>query len=133
MANERKCVVCGKLYQFCNHCPGHQASETWKNLYDSEDCRTIFNVASNFSSGSLTAEEAKEKLTGIKIPDTLSGGVKKNIDKIFAEGKKVPAVASKEAVAEPVEKAADAAENETEEKFEEVVKPRRKQNNRIVK
>ena len=84
-ANNRKCNVCGKTYEYCNNCSdnGHKG-ETWRNLYCSDNCRKIFDVLSAHAFNHITDKEAKEKLKGIDLSklDSFNENYKKQIRQI---------------------------------------------------
>ena len=64
MANikARKCIVCGKEYEYCNGCKSHAAFPVWMALYHDDNCRSIMNVATEYMAGNLTKADAKAKL-----------------------------------------------------------------------
>ena len=49
MAKERKCLCCGKTYEYCPNCG--KASSPWKIDFDTEECRDIFNIISAYNMG----------------------------------------------------------------------------------
>lgn len=64
MANNRICKVCGTEYKFCPNCNENLANPkpSWYKLYDSEECKTIFETAVKVSCEVITPLEAKEIL-----------------------------------------------------------------------
>lgn len=83
MSKNRTCIVCGTAYEYCPHCNQYNSDETWRSVYCSEDCRTIFNVCSKYVANKLSASAAKEELKKITIPNNIiSDGLKKNIEEI---------------------------------------------------
>ena len=98
----RKCVTCGKEYEFCMG-SSYDVNKAWKNTFDSVDCRDIFNICSDYSGEIISAAEAKDKLNKLTIPSNLTNSVRKFVDKINAEAtKSVPKPAPKVEV-KPVE------------------------------
>ncbi len=85
MRGDRKCVVCGKKYNFCPICGKNDPYETWKYIYCSEDCRQLFNTVSDWKAQKLNATTAKIKLDSINIPPlkNLHSSIRKNIDDIY--------------------------------------------------
>lgn len=83
---ERICVVCGKEYIYCPNCKKGDPNETWRFMYDSEECRDIFKICSNFAFGHINAETAKKKLEKYDVADRsrFSDDIKKNLSAIFA-------------------------------------------------
>ena len=58
----RKCIVCGKEYEYCNNCRNNIAYPTWMAIYHDENCRNIMNIATEYMAGNLTKAEAATKL-----------------------------------------------------------------------
>ena len=58
----RKCIVCGKEYEYCNRCSSHAAMPTWMALYHDDNCRSIMNIATEYMAGNLTKADAKSLL-----------------------------------------------------------------------
>ena len=58
----RKCIVCGKEYEYCNGCKSHMAFPAWMAIYHDENCKNIMNVATEYMAGNLTKADAKAKL-----------------------------------------------------------------------
>ena len=59
--NNKTCIVCGEKYTFCPTCSDTNNLKMWKNIYHNENCKDIFNTASDYLAGAITKEEAKEK------------------------------------------------------------------------
>lgn len=87
MRGDRKCIICGKKYKYCIPCGNGSPNETWRYIYCSEDCRQLFNIASDWTANKLSAIEAKIKLDGINIPplNNLQSSLRKNLDEIYSE------------------------------------------------
>ena len=58
----RKCIVCGKEYEYCNRCSSHANMPTWMALYHDDNCRSIMNIATEYMAGNLTKADAKSQL-----------------------------------------------------------------------
>lgn len=58
--NNRRCIVCGKEYNYCPSC-SEANTPSWKSIYHDENCKKVFAVASWYLSGSITKEQAKSK------------------------------------------------------------------------
>lgn len=58
----RKCIVCGKEYEYCNRCSSHADMPAWMALYHDDNCRSIMNIATEYMAGNLTREDAKSQL-----------------------------------------------------------------------
>ena len=59
--NNRICIVCSEEYSYCGNCSEDRLKEPWHAIYHNTNCKDIFNTASDYLSGALTKEEAKEK------------------------------------------------------------------------
>lgn len=72
MAKANKiCKVCGKHYYFCPNCNENLANPkpSWYSLFDSEQCRDIFKLLTNYYLGKLSANEAKAQLISYDLSD----------------------------------------------------------------
>ena len=65
----RKCVICGETYNFCNHgCSEDRGKPAWMIMFDSANCRAIYNTAVNATVGhALTKTEAKKRLKKLDL------------------------------------------------------------------
>ncbi len=59
--NNRTCIVCGSQYSYCPSCSEDRNKENWYAIYCSNNCKLIFEAASDFLSNDISKEEAKEK------------------------------------------------------------------------
>jgi len=62
MKHPRKCMVCGKIYDYCPHCSEYKGLPTWMMGFDSLNCRNIYNAAAQARTGSISKDEARERL-----------------------------------------------------------------------
>ena len=71
MATNRKCIVCPDKhhYKYYSNCSGYNSKETWRYLYCSENCRSIYDIATRFSRGKITELEAKKELENYDLTD----------------------------------------------------------------
>lgn len=83
---ERVCVVCGKKYVYCPNCKQGNPKETWRFMYDSEQCRDIFKACSDFAFGHINAEAAKKRLAKYDLSDVsaYSEDMRRNLSAINA-------------------------------------------------
>ena len=63
----RHCIVCGKEYVYCPNCGGGNKEETWRYLYDTEQCNEIFNVLSRYTNSRIDKNEAEKQLKALKV------------------------------------------------------------------
>lgn len=59
--NNRKCICCSTEYRYCNTCNEDKMKPMWYTIYHNENCKNIFNAASDYLAGAITKEEAKQK------------------------------------------------------------------------
>lgn len=59
----RICLTCGKAYSYCPNCTEDELKPTWMALYDTENCREIFNTLTEYNAGIITAKVADERIS----------------------------------------------------------------------
>ena len=87
----RKCIVCGREYEYCNRCSSHATMPTWMALYHDDNCRNIMNIATEYMAGNLTKAEAKSELDGCDLTNkkNFKESVLKAVNEICATKKDV--------------------------------------------
>lgn len=83
----RICKTCGKEYYYCSNCDKSKNSPQWMLIWDTENCKNIFEIVSNFDQGVYTKEEASKKLEKCDLREKYSFNSKiiELIDKIMAK------------------------------------------------
>lgn len=111
MKSLRKCMVCGKEYEFCSGCR-KKNQPSWLTIYHDENCRNIWNAITAVydNAGAIGAAEALSDLNLSDI-DNFRDDVREKIDMIFNE------VFGEDT--QPVVVENDEAENDDEVTFEE--------------
>ncbi len=67
---KRKCILCpSHEYEYCGKCKPKEIVETWRFIFDSENCRDIYKILENYKAKKLSAEEAKKQLDKYTIPN----------------------------------------------------------------
>jgi len=66
---KRICHLCGKEYKYCSSCRGYSNQPAWKNMFHSENCDIIFNLAVQFVNKKKTVKEAQEILSKCDLTD----------------------------------------------------------------
>jgi len=81
----RKCIVCGKEYEFCGGCK-RKNKPSWMNLYHDENCKNIWHAITTFydKDGAVAAAEMLSDLD-LSDMDNFSEDVKNKIEMIFDE------------------------------------------------
>lgn len=80
--NNMTCMVCGEQYEYCPSCRAALTTPRWKSLYDTENCKIIFETTSDFLQKSISKEQAKAKLENCdlnkqyRFPEKVRGAVK---------------------------------------------------------
>ena len=61
--SNRKCVICGNDYYYCNHsCADSLGKPSWMASFCSDNCRNIYNATVKYNMKKITVEEAKNIL-----------------------------------------------------------------------
>lgn len=92
MADRKKCVTCGKMFEVCTRCEelspeilnqyGHIA---WKTIACSYECWQVYDVVRRYQYGRLTKQEAKAILDGITLPNIDNEAVLGKVCEIIAD------------------------------------------------
>lgn len=88
MANNRVCLCCGNAYEYCGTCRKNVNLPAWKNLFDTENCKEIFQIVSDYEQKAIDKEKAKKMISACDIKQTFKDKIKKTVDEITAEPKK---------------------------------------------
>ncbi len=57
--NNKTCTVCKTLYSYCPHCSADNSKPSWMNMFCSENCKNLFQAATDYYAGELTPSKAK--------------------------------------------------------------------------
>lgn len=101
----RKCILCDAEYKYCTRCPADGDKPKWMVDFHSENCKKIFDAASNYVNKRLSAKEAKEILLGCTLElEKYSDNTRRLIEEILAYKEEVVAehVAEAEVKEEPI-------------------------------
>ena len=82
MANNRICLTCGKPYEYCGSCPSSLNLPVWKNLFDTDNCKTVFETVSDYAQKAITKESAKVRLSKCDVSGVFKDNIKNLIDDI---------------------------------------------------
>ena len=93
----RKCIVCGKEYEYCNRCSSHAAMPAWMALYHDDNCRSIMNIATECMAGNITKADAKAQLDSCDLTNkkNFTESVAKAVNEIYSTKKTAKADATK--------------------------------------
>ena len=62
MANNRVCLCCGNAYEYCGSCRNGVNLPAWKNLFDNENCKDVFQTVSDYEQKAIDKTKAKKIL-----------------------------------------------------------------------
>ena len=85
MANNRICLACGKAYEYCSSCPSSLNLPVWKNIFDTENCKTVFETVSDYAQNAITKETAKYKLSKCNTSVSFNKQIQGYVDEISKE------------------------------------------------
>lgn len=57
---DRSCILCGKVYEYCNSCSAFQDKPVWMFSYCSEDCKDITALLTDYIYNKIIKEEVKK-------------------------------------------------------------------------
>ena len=57
---DRSCILCGKVYEYCNSCSAFQDKPVWMFSYCSEDCKDITSLLTDYIYNKISKEEVKQ-------------------------------------------------------------------------
>jgi len=85
--NNRTCIVCAKEYSYCPTCSEDRKKEPWHNIYCCDNCKTIFETASDYLTKVITKEEAKTKFSACDLSrkETFHKKIVEAIEEVFKE------------------------------------------------
>ena len=63
----RVCKVCHDQYYFCPNCAGVTATEKYKTIFCSKNCRDIFQTCVSYDMNHIIKDEAREKLSHLDL------------------------------------------------------------------
>lgn len=81
----RKCVCCGKEYEFCPGCP-RKDQPAWMVTFCSEPCKELFNIVTAYNTKRISKADVKKYVTEHKLDASkFTGPVKKVLDEVVVE------------------------------------------------
>lgn len=86
--SNRICLTCGKAYEYCGSCPTSLNLPVWKNLFDTENCKTIFETVSDYAQKVIAKDIAKEKLSNCDTSSKYKDNIQNYLDEIITEPKR---------------------------------------------
>lgn len=86
----RKCIICGKDYYFCNVCNSEDANKpTWYFIFDGQNCHDIYEVCTQYRDEEIDVKVAYEKISKLDISDieSFAESTRNQIEEIMSKGK----------------------------------------------
>ena len=85
--NNRKCICCSTEYRYCNSCNEDKTKPVWYTIYHNENCKDIFNAASDYLAGAITKEEARHKFDAcdLSYKNKLHNKIVEAINAVYVE------------------------------------------------
>lgn len=79
------CKVCGESYYFCPNCSGSTATEKYRKMFCSRNCRDVFQTCVAYNMNHITKDEAKSTLSQLDLSKRaqFSDQLKADIDEIM--------------------------------------------------
>ena len=84
---QRKCYLCGELYQYCSTCSQDRTKPVWMAEFHKEDCMKIFDICTRFNLGLLSKSDAQEMLIECDLSniENFKSYVQQDLENIFEE------------------------------------------------
>ena len=79
----RQCIVCNQKYDYCKACPSSKNEPTWRAIYDTEECKKVFEICSAYINKHMSKGDAVIKLKSFNLPSRLNDHYKKIVDEIM--------------------------------------------------
>lgn len=98
----RTCIVCGKKYSYCPSCREDLHKPSWYSIFETENCKKIYDLCVAFNNGHIDVNEAYELLNKCNLNERKNFTESTNliIDRIL-DSKKASEVVEKKQDVEP--------------------------------
>ena len=82
----RVCFTCGKKHSYCPTCYDDRLLETWHIMFDTENCKKIFNIVNQHFYKHITTDDAIKHLETCDLSkiDEFNGEIKIQVKEILA-------------------------------------------------
>ena len=83
--NNKICATCGKHYHYCPTCAADNSKPAWMNMFCSENCKDLFQTATDYYAGELAASKAKASINKLDITnkDQFKSSIVRMIDELI--------------------------------------------------
>lgn len=69
MASKRICYSCGSEYEYCTRCSAYADQPKWRWMWDTEECKEIYNAVSGYKMGIKSADDVKLIVDNYNVTD----------------------------------------------------------------
>ena len=79
------CYVCNKSYKHCYSCPSDLNHPSWMEMFDTENCKNIFNILCKHGQKMITDEETRMQLKDCDLSqkEHFADNIIEHINKVF--------------------------------------------------
>lgn len=83
--DNKKCIICGKTYSYCPSCNHDVNKPSWYMIFDSENCKNIYDICVDYRDGVIDKQVAYEKLKDCDLSGLkdFASSTKKQIEEIL--------------------------------------------------
>lgn len=94
MRANRVCKTCGKQYYYCSNCQKNLNSPEWMLLWDTQNCKSVFEIVSDYDQKHITKEQARERLLKCNLREeyTFTEKIRNLVDEIMESNKSAKTV-----------------------------------------
>ena len=88
MVNRRKCLCCGKQYDFCPSCSRRDALlPAWHATFCCDECKTLWETATKYNLNKVTKDEAMQIISALNLKDKTEyvACIQRDLNNIFKE------------------------------------------------
>lgn len=91
MAYKRNCYTCGSEYEYCIKCGEFAAQPKWRQMWDTEECKDLWNAISGYNMGIIGVDGIKEVISKYGITDykKYNKNIEEKLNEIFPKQKKI--------------------------------------------
>lgn len=89
--NNKICIICKNGYHYCPSCREDNNKPSWYAIFDSENCKTIYDVCTEYRDGIIDKKTAYDRIAKLDISgiETFSDSTKAQIKDILSYKKEV--------------------------------------------
>lgn len=117
MAKTRKCIFCGREYEYCPNCNDYSRYPKWMFNFDDEKCHELYNIIGAYNIGLKTKEDIKTVLDKYNITDysVFNKSVTDRLNSIFPVDTPVVSVVEENLITDEIQEEKQMEESEPEE------------------